>query len=287
MKLSVILPSLFPSLAKRAIDSLRKHGTDIELEIVVCGPHRPTGNDILYLPETEPTGLCAAQARCFAAASGDLCMLMTDDAYFVPNWLNAAISTFLRWSRDWPRDRFVMGFQHHASILGTCFGHYYANFPIFWREAGENNDLGPIYLYSQWSDVSLSMSILEKGGMIKRFSEQVVFQQDRGDTPQAKWKPGQDGDVFGKDTRGFMQRFRDTMAIGWPLDPVWWRAINIDALPNILRDDTCRVHSFHAFMELIRIPPDGIDWVCQECGTTSHDRMTFPMDCAMKAVLAV
>jgi hypothetical protein len=304
MKVSIIMPSLWPPLAARAIASL--NATTIPLEIVITGPQPIDGPNVKYIPEVAPQGLCAAQRRCFQASTGDICTLFSDDQTAVPGWLDKVIPTFLDWSAKYAKDNFILGPKAHFTAVGTCFGRFYATYPFFWRELGHvphpiypwsgvNHDLGPEYLRSQWSDVALSMSVWEKGGVVRRFPEQLVFTPDdrRMGLPEGNRDPG----VWEHDTQAFIDRFRGTVGLGWPCDVRTWRGFNIDAWSGVIdSENTCNVPNFWDFMQLVNRPPDSggdadigggsIHWRCRNHRhVIGKERLQMPLECSLNAEL--
>ncbi len=62
MKLSITLPSIFPSLLRRTIDSIYQNTYGVDYEILVMPPFEVHGPFIKWIPEITSTGNCTAQA---------------------------------------------------------------------------------------------------------------------------------------------------------------------------------------------------------------------------------
>ncbi|MDE2010322.1 MAG: hypothetical protein KGJ09_09655 [Candidatus Omnitrophica bacterium] len=306
MKISVLLPSLYPRLAARAIASLRK--TSVPLEIVCCGPSPIPEADVSIQAPRE--GVCKAQRACYAKSTGDMLMLFSDDVAVKDGWAEKSIEAFDKLGATKTVNSFILNLCSHPVCVCTCFGRAVANFPLFHRSVVDiphptyrwekiAHDFGPAYLYSEWSDVALSMAVWEQGGMVKRMSEQLVFSPPgpATDEPGAERLgcPEPSRNTFEEDCSAFLRRFRNTVGLGWPCNAKWWRAFNIDCWPGVVKDDTVFCPSYYEFMQMIRRPPDvgggsefggDMRWRCREHPDVVYkDRLEMPFQCSLMAEL--
>ena len=305
MTISVLLPTLFPRLATRAIASLRK--TSVPLEVVCCGPLPIPEADIFI--QQEPAGVCAAQRACLIRATGDMVMLFSDDVVMAAGWAEKAMDEYHRLIRLCSRDNFVLALCAHPVAVCTCFGRLYANFPLFHRSVAISAvaDFGPAYLYSEWSDVALSMTIWERNGFVKRMSERLVL-SPKDVTTEADYLPESERrlldrlgcpepkrDTFQSDCRAFLDRFKKSVGVGWPCAAEWWRAFNCEVWPGLVENDTVCITSFFEFMQRIRIPPDkgggqefngDMRWRCRtHPNRVAKDRFDLPGECFLMSEL--
>lgn len=219
MKVSVILPTLYPNLAERAIASLRQTGApDVDLQIVVCSPHRIGGDMVTWVDDADCNGNNAAVRKALEAVEGDYILTFTDDATVSPGWLAKALEAIGSFGDSRPR---VLSLNHGE--VGTCFGRLYANFPFVSRSVLERfrSDFYPFGAH--WGDVSLSMAVWEAGGEVTATADRLVtFETDRmgnGESPHRS-------SSFMRDTKAFLARFAGTMGDGWPVEN--FRQYNVD-----------------------------------------------------------
>lgn len=230
MKVSVLLPSLFPNLAQRAIDSLRNTGSvpDVDLEIVVCSPQPVEGKEVVWVKDVDLLGNNPAIHQALAASTAgpdDFVYSFSDDAIANPGWLERVLAQYKVLSPRSEDIPFVLSTNHGP--VGTCFGRLYANFPFAKRSVVDRfyTDFYPFSAH--WGDVSFSMAVWEAKGYVAVTTDLIAqFSNDRmGNTESAHRTSS-----FLKDTAAFVKRFAHTVGEGWPIDN--FRQYNIDLSPD-------------------------------------------------------
>jgi hypothetical protein len=76
MKLSFVLPTIFPTLAGGAIAAVHEAAADIEHEIVVVSPFEISGPGVRWVRERDPRGSIAECNFGFKHATGDILVLI-------------------------------------------------------------------------------------------------------------------------------------------------------------------------------------------------------------------
>lgn len=167
MKVSVLLPSLFPKLADRIIRqlwaSVKPKG--ISLEIVVCSPFHACGEGIVWCEEKEPKGTNPAMRKAFEASSGDLVCSLADDFGVDPFWIGTSVSDLGN------RDEIVLAMDGGGF---SCFGYRYAISQMTTRRTVENHWKFFFPYISHWGDPAFSMDVWRSGGSVVRPSQRVV-----------------------------------------------------------------------------------------------------------------
>ncbi len=262
MKVSVLLPTLYPKLSERAIASLREHGAEgVELEFIIVSPEpfSDKGGDLVWVKESSPRGNCAANRLALEHATGEFVVCVSDDATYARGWLREALSFYRAHA---PADRpYIVGLPIRG-LVGTCFGRYYANFPFFRREllakypaVGEN--FYPEWVSAHWGDVSLSMSVWHHGGEVHCLPVPIVaFQPDRMGAPESPVKLH----AFKADTDEFVARWSGKLGEGWPVET--FKDFNIDATSKLIEQHTINLPNRAMFMarKTIAETPQGL-WV--------------------------
>lgn len=91
--ISFLIPSLFPPLIARMIESIHAAGV-VDYEIVVCSPSRIEGENVVWVKDRWETGCDPAIRQAFMASSGEIIMVLPDDHIILPDTLPQAL-------RDW------------------------------------------------------------------------------------------------------------------------------------------------------------------------------------------
>ena len=191
----VLLPSLFPALAARALSTMRKHGADgVDLRFVVVSNTTPDGDDVEFVYEEQPRGIYPAIRAGFdRCPDGSIVMVTCDDVVHAPGWLAKTLPAFLEIERTTQNKKLIVGLRH-AGGIGTCYGHMYANFPMFRKNVVTDDPFIeehfiPSYLRSQWGDVALGLAVWAAGGVVKDAgTEAVLGWADRMEQPEALHK---------------------------------------------------------------------------------------------------
>lgn len=90
MKLSILIPSLFPALVDRLIQTIKKGGLDEDYEIVVCSPVRASGEHVVWVKDEAQIGCDPAIRAAFVASTGKAIIVLPDDHVVLPGALGHA-----------------------------------------------------------------------------------------------------------------------------------------------------------------------------------------------------
>jgi glycosyltransferase involved in cell wall biosynthesis len=213
MKVSVLVPTLFPDLARAAIEDLRPQLTELDHEFVVVSPTEIAGERIVWVREENPQGSIVAGNRAFAAASGDVVLVAGDDVRFSKGAIGEALTVFAEPARPTP---LAVTFPHRLRALDcvwVVFGRLFPTIFAFGRADAEKAGgyLDPGYR-TGCADPDLGLRIWAAGGQVRRARAHVRFLDDRqghGESPQKT------NAVIEKDVARFAAIWRPKF------DPIW------------------------------------------------------------------
>lgn len=240
---NLLMPTLHPGLAARALRQAAEHGAEgVELEPVVVSHAPPPGVDCLFVREDRPRGVNAAMRAVVVCCRGEFVLAACDDVLFAPGWLAVALQKLLRTEAEHPGRPAMVGLRggpvHQAP---TCYGRLYATLPLFRRSVLEHPEIArhfmPPYLRGQWGDVAFGMALWSAGGLVvdsgamSDGSELVTWAADRMGYPESRPGRGFDDD----DTAAFRRVWHPIMGKDWPEDP---RDFNVSCPVEMLRGGT-------------------------------------------------
>lgn len=214
MKLSILLPTLFPPLAQRLIESYRKGGFD-DYEIVVCCPTKIEGDRIVWVEDKWNIGHDPACRQAFLASKGDIVMEIPDDHLLVPNGIATALKNF----EEHPHDLWDLNADWYPRIFGQLFAAYWMCsrhlVEIHWKQ---------FFPYLQhFGDPSFSLSVWRMDGVVRQMPVQLVTYpwQDRLGQAESEGKTSRLAYTYGK-----MRIFEDfpEFSNGWSHDPAIFNA---------------------------------------------------------------
>jgi len=241
MKLSIVLPSVFPKTLQRAVGNILSVTKGIDYEVVVVSPFEVSGDPrVRWVREETPLGIVAAAALGGAAATGDILVAFCDDALFADNWVDTSLPALLAGEARHPR--FCLGLQIADRVLGTVFGIYYPYFPMLRRET---MDAAGGYFsrefQSHFTDPDLGLRIWDIGGRCERTEAPVVAFTDRvGD--EATSTLSRKGVSLARDTRVFYAKWAGKYGAGWRGDDVDDFNINVDAIAELVVGRDCSIY---------------------------------------------
>lgn len=213
MKVSIILPTLFPDLARRAIDDWRKQLAGIEHEFVVVCPHEVGGDCVRWVPEDKPSGSSAAAQLGFENSTGDVLIGTADDHRFGPTAVQDALTAFSDPNRIFP---LVLAYPHRRGAIDfvwTYFGRLGTTFTAIGRadveRAGGYSDRAYRIAFS---DSDLGMRVWRAGGQVRHARSFVQSVNDRLGNGEA---PTKTVEMFDKDFVTFHARWASHF------DPAW------------------------------------------------------------------
>lgn len=164
MLISMVMPTLRPSLAEQTIRRIQASTGPVDFEIVIVSPEPYSGDRIVHVPEREANGPIAAHRLGYAASRGDIIMCVTDDLLPEPDWLVRLEGTIAaQEARTFP---FAGGISRPKEpFFGTVYGLYYPYFPVMSRRSVEA--IGGWFsdaFYRGWADPDLAMRVWHAGG---------------------------------------------------------------------------------------------------------------------------
>lgn len=110
MKIAVLLPTLFPDLARGAIDSIARALVPFKrAEIVAVSPVQIFGTRVKFVPEHEPKGVTRAQNVALANTDADLIIAASDDIRARPDAIEKAVEFLI--ANEPPIAPYIVGFN--------------------------------------------------------------------------------------------------------------------------------------------------------------------------------
>jgi len=238
MKISFIMPSLFPNLAEPAIDRISQIMAGADFEIVLAGPTDPGHPQVLWVPDLELRGNCPANAMAFKASSGEVIVYLSDDVLLTQEWRDITLPSFIAKSRDNPL--LLGGFYAHPMRVGTVFGRYYPWFGIGLRtsiiQLGGFFDEG---YGAHFGDSDLALRFWSAGGRCEIMPGNALEILSR-ERPKRNESGAfiQETEAITKETKKahdlalLRSRWRDSVGRGWRMDVL--RDFNHDIEPELL-----------------------------------------------------
>lgn len=208
MKVSILLPSLYPVLAQRLMSYARNVDFP-NYEFVVCSPQKIEGDRVVWVEDPEPAGTGPAIRRAFQASTGEIIVVLCDDVLLVPRWLDLALFEFL----TSPFDLWGLGREGYL----TCFNRYYASFPVCGRFLVERHWNHFFPYTSHFGDPAFSLAVWRAGGTAREMKEKVIIWSlfDRSGQPEAA--TSLNPEILQADKERLLRDFPD-FAKGWSTD---------------------------------------------------------------------
>jgi hypothetical protein len=223
--ISITLPSLFPNLAKRAIDNINAT-TQRPHEILVVSPFEIFGPNVVWVKEPKPHGVAYAQHSAAVASKGDFIAASADDYDFVDGWDDIIIPDFERRESLYPGKFYSMGLRYAVDdLVGTVFGIYYPNFPIVRRHTFEKCGwISPDYK-GGFGDCDFGMRIWKRGGVCE-FSTETILHPLIADTGKTLDHERKTALFAPQDMVLFASRWGNRFGVGWKKS--YLRGFNLD-----------------------------------------------------------
>jgi hypothetical protein len=212
MKLSVLLPTLFPDLAHAAMDALRAQMNGVAHEFVVVSPTRMEGENVVWVEETARNGSVAANNRAFENATGEIVLVLMDDFRPGPGLVAETLAAFAGPARPFP---FALAFPHRMRAVDcvfTAFGRLYPTMFATGRTDAQHAGglFDPAYRQA-FADPDFGMRIWGAGGRVSAARAHVRELDDRKESGTAP----RNQTAIDADWIGFRDRW------GPHFDPVW------------------------------------------------------------------
>jgi hypothetical protein len=224
VKLSLILPSLFPAAMRRAIDNLHATTRDVDYEILAVTPFEVIGANVRWIREEEPRGVVRAHALALEQMSGDVVVALADDLIASDNWAATALDNLVR--RESGGRPFCLGLHQTNFVVGTVFGIYYPFF-VFIRKTileatGGHHDPGFV---AHYADPDQGLRIWKAGGRCERTDLPLVARVPRPGREDVD-PPAKSSAAFQRDMTTFVDRWGPVYGKGW--ETVSGRDFNLD-----------------------------------------------------------
>jgi glycosyltransferase involved in cell wall biosynthesis len=203
MKLSVMVPTLFPDLAQQSIRQIEMCTVGIDYEIVVVSPIPLFGPNIKWIKEDQPAGPNAAYKTAFENASGEFVAVVGDDILVQPYWAELLLKQALDGEIRHPAGPFVCSMT--SGGFGTVFGMHFPFYTFARRQMLQN--LGglvrPQLFPADWADCDLGMRVWDAGGRCE-FCKGTQFRgMNRGAVPD---RPRESA-TLNRDTKTFLAQW--------------------------------------------------------------------------------
>lgn len=233
MKVSIILPSLFESLAARTVQNLLDTSGPIDIEIVLVAPFTLTHPQVVSVVDNKLAGAVSATALGFEHSTGDVVVTVPDDWLTGPQWLSRGLSLLTKHPKD---DLICVGFplwDTPSSWIGTVYGRYYAYTPMCFKDTAiaVGGFYDPAYR-GGWADPDFCMRVWDKGGKVLICRDSYVSSvSDRNNQPEGPEKTKS----FASDMATFISRWQPIYGAGWRDE---FRSINLDVPASSFPGDT-------------------------------------------------
>ncbi|MFM7347733.1 MAG: glycosyltransferase family 2 protein, partial [Tagaea sp.] len=180
MKVSILLPSLFPDLANSAIEALRPQLRGVDHEFVVVSPISFSGENIRWIQETERRGAVAAMQTAAEHATGDLLLITSDDFRFSDNAIAEALAAFADPARPFPM---ALTYPHRMRAIDCVFATF-GRLATSVCAVGKADALHAGGAHDRafriaFGDTDLGMRIMAAGGTVRRARARVQELTDR------------------------------------------------------------------------------------------------------------
>lgn len=240
MKISLILPGLFPEAMAAAIRSIMAASQGIDYELVVVSPFQISGPRIRWVKEEEPRGNCYAHKIGYEASTGDVVAAMSDDVRLVAGWADKALG-FLQ-EREKLNPLLSIGLHRMDFAIGTVFGIYYPYFPMARRETLEaaGGYFSDAYR-AHFGDPDLGLRVWSAGGRCEILPDRVIQLVERDPNAQSVGKP-QKHTALDRDMATFLGRWQGRYGQGW--DTSHLRGFNLD-VRGLMQLCLIRDHTVH------------------------------------------
>jgi hypothetical protein len=221
MKLSIILPSVFPNDVAETIRSFHETTRAVDYEIIVVSPFEVNLPRVVWVKEETPLGNVPANVEAFRHATGDFILAAADDIIVRPGWDDMVLRDFAERERN--HKYFSIGLHQNTRVINTVFGIYFPVFPL--TRKATLDALGffvPDYI-AHFGDSDLAMRIWDAGGRCEFSREPLVEHYNLLTRNDGATKKGQSLD---HDREVFVRRWGGKYGQGW--DTSHLRGFNLD-----------------------------------------------------------
>lgn len=213
MKLSILMPTVFPAAALRAIEDWRAQLRGIAHEFVVVCPREIGGESVRWIPEASPSGTLAASRLAYASASGDIAIQAADDVRFAMGAAHEALAAFADPNRKSPLALTFAPRARSVEFVSTAFGRLC---PVFWAIGRADVERAGGYLDDSYDAAfaghDLGLRIWRAGGEVRLGVSGVQAVETRRGDGEA---PTKNAEASARDFAKLHARWAPSF------DPVW------------------------------------------------------------------
>ncbi len=211
VEVSILLPSLRPDAASRAITEFARTSPGVAYEIVVVSPFDIDGHNVVHINEPERRGVIHAVNQAYDVATGEHVVVWSDDALPQDDCLRQIVDFVAS------RDRlFVASFSRRggngkrAEQWGV-YGKLYAGWLCTSRRtiAAAGGLFSPDYK-NYWADPDFSLRVWTLGGTVEVCPTAWITVEQIDDTVKAENLRSS----FSADTDAFFERWHATWGTG-------------------------------------------------------------------------
>ncbi|HEX9466021.1 MAG TPA: hypothetical protein VGB82_25760 [Alphaproteobacteria bacterium] len=238
MKISIILPSVFPDHLAKALDMIYATTQGVDYEVVVVSPFEVNKPKVRWVHEAEPRGTVPAHVTAYKHAVGEFVLGFSDDVELLPDWAPRALGNYER--RAAGHKLFCLGLWARNRIVSTVFGLYYANFPFVRRTMLDQ--IGGYFhdrYQAHFADPDLSLRVWAGGGRCE-FSEAPLMVAEPESGPLRD--PGKTRRFISldQDMAVFLSRWKEKFGAGWDTSHVHGFVLDINPAIQltVARDNT-------------------------------------------------
>ncbi len=240
MKLSLVLPSLFPNALHRTIGNLRATTRGVDYEILAVTPFEVAEvGGVRWIREDESRGGVAAHTLAYSQMTGDILVALADDVLLVDNWAELCLKRFL--AREAGRDHFCIGLHQTNFVVGAVCGIYFPFFAVVrastLRVIGGHYD--PAYV-AHYADPDLALRIWKAGGRCERTDIPLISRVER-EGEESIDSPAKTGRSEKRDIATFAERWRSTYGSGWRFESMEDFNLDVDAVFELVVGDECSI----------------------------------------------
>lgn len=228
MKLSLVLPSLFPNAFKRTVDNIVATTRGVDYEILAVTPFEAAGANVRWIREDTPRGVIPAHAKAYEHMAGDVLVALSDDALLVDAWADGALASLVEQERH---AAFVcLGLHQTNLIVGTVFGIYYPFYAVARKSVLQHvgGHFDPAYS-AHLADPDLGLRIWRAGGRCARTEWPLISRVAREGSESVN-PPARTGANWPRDLATFSGRWASVYGQGWDMTSLRGFNLDVDAL---------------------------------------------------------